>query len=195
LTKDELIAFERDIAEEFNAGHIRAPVHLDGGNEDALIRVFSEIGRDDWVCCSWRSHYKALLHGVPPFKVKAEIMVGRSIALCFPEHRFFSSAIVGGALPIGLGIAMAIKRAGGTEKVYCFVGDMTARGGMYHECTQYAERQDLPIFFVEEDNGLSVCTDTRAVWGSHADKYVPRHNYFSYTLPWPHSGAGKRVEF
>lgn len=193
MTRDELIAFEADIAAEFNVGKIRAPIHLEGGNEDALIKIFKDhIGRKDWVCCSWRSHFKALLHGIPAAKVKAEIMAGRSIALCFPEHRFISSAIVGGILPIALGIAMSIKRNKGREGVFVFCGDMTAMTGIYAECLRYAQGHGLPITFIEENNGLSVCTKTTAVWGySHG-----RHEIsFSYALPWPHSGAGQRVIF
>ena len=193
MTAEELIAFEADIAAEFNAGRIRAPIHLDGGSEAPLIRIFENIKRTDWVLCSWRSHYRALLHGVPPEKVKAEIMAGRSIAMCFPEHRFLSSAIVGGNLPIALGIALGIKRRGGTERVWAFCGDMSARTGTFHECAQYACGHDLPIRFIVEDNGLSVCTPTEEVWGT-ATGWPPTHRYV-YKLPFPHSGAGKRIQF
>lgn len=196
MTAEELIAFEADIAAEFNNGHIRAPVHLDGGNEQQLIEIFRDVGPDDWVLTSWRSHYKALLKGIPPEKVKAEIMAGRSIALCFPEHRFLSSAIVGGILPIATGIALSIKRRGGNEHVWVFCGDMTARTGTYHECWHYARGQVLPITFVIEDNGLSVCTDTKNVWdGGDPEPSWPRTRYFDYKLPWPHSGSGQRVQF
>lgn len=197
MTKDELIAFEADIAAEFNAGKIRAPIHLDGGNEDALIDYFAHTFRPgDWVCCTWRSHYKALLAGVPPEKVKAEIMAGRSISLCIPEHRIISSAIVGGILPIALGLAWAIKRQHVNRLVHAFVGDMAARSGMFHECREYACGHQLPINFIVEDNGKSVGTPTHEVWraGDDADDRLQTWE-FTYTLPWPHSGAGKRIEF
>jgi TPP-dependent pyruvate/acetoin dehydrogenase alpha subunit len=195
VTRDELIAFEADIAAEFNAGHIRAPIHLDGGNEDQLIEIFKGIKPTDYVFCSWRSHYKALLHGVPPAEVKAAIMAGRSITLCFPEHHFLSSAIVGGNLPIALGVALSIKRRGGREWVWAFSGDMTAEAGIFHECSAYAERHELPIRFVIENNRLSVCTNTNQVWGGttvHGRACIIR---YAYKLPWPHSGAGVRVQF
>ena len=95
MTPEDLIAFETDIAETFNAGKIRAPVHLYSGNETQMIEVFRNVKPADWVFCSWRSHYQCLLKGVPREKVKAEILAGRSISLCFPEHRVVSSAIVG----------------------------------------------------------------------------------------------------
>lgn len=193
MTAEELVAFEREIAEAFNAGKIRAPIHLDGGNEHQLIEVFQKIKSDHWVACSWRSHYKALLKGVPPEKVRAEIMAGRSIAMSFPEYRFLSSAIVAGQLPIALGIALGIKRRDGAEQVHVFCGDMTARTGAFHECVTYATGHDLPIRFIVEDNGISVCTVTQDVWGRR--KSWPNIVRIPYKLPWPHSGAGVRVNF
>ena len=54
----ELIQFEDEIAEQFNAAQIKAPVHLYSGNEEAIIAVFAQIQEQDWVFCSWRSHYQ-----------------------------------------------------------------------------------------------------------------------------------------
>lgn len=200
-TVESLIAFEKDIAELFNAGRIRAPVHFSGGNEEALIRVFAHIGRDDWVIGSWRMHYQCLLKGVPRAQLKADILAGKSIALCYPEYRILSSAIVAGSLSIATGIALGIKRRGGKERVHAFLGDMTASTGLYWEACAFAFGYDLPISFVIEDNGLSVCTPTRVVWNIGRDESVKREGFgtwcqrYTYTLPWPHSGAGIRVQF
>lgn len=198
MNPEELIAFEKDIAACYDRGEIRAPVHLTGGNEQQLIKVFEGIDKNhDWVCCSWRSHYHCLLKGVPPEQLKADILAGKSITLTYPEHRIISSAIVGGILPIALGIAWSIRRNAGSDRVWAFVGDMTAHGGMYNECRQYAIGHGLPIMYVIEDNGLSVCTDTVATWQSNP---IERHflfndEYYRYKLPYPHAGAGKRVQF
>jgi len=198
-SKEELIAFEADIASEFNAAKIRAPIHLYYGNEEAIINIFKDVCEDDWVLCSWRSHYQCLLKGVPPEEVKREIMEGRSISLCFPQHRIFSSAIVGGSIPIAVGIALAIKRSGGTNRVHCFMGEMTAETGIAHEAIKYSTNHDLPIRFIVEDNGKSVCTDTRAVWAqevlSHECSKNPRVLYYRYETKYPHAGAGVRVQF
>jgi len=192
MTKEELIAFEREIADLFNVGRIRYPVHLSGGNEDALIDIFKHIDRQDWVCGAWRMHYQCLLHGVPPDKLKMAVMQGESIALCFPEHRIVSSAIAGGILPIAVGIALGIKRRGGEGRVHCFLGDMTAEMGIAHECMKYAANHELPIRWIVEDNGVSVCTPTVEAWGSVSDAHIMRYRY---EPTWPHAGAGKRVQF
>jgi len=199
MTKDELIAFEDEIAALFNAGKIRAPVHLYSGNEEQIINIFSSIRAQDWVFCSWRSHYQCLLKGVPRELVRAEILAGRSISLCFPGHRIYSSAMVGGVLPIAVGAAMSIRRRGEDSKVYCFLGDMTAESGIAHESIKYSRNHRLPIHFIVEDNEKSVCTDTREVWNQPRlsfegadDEYV---SYYRYQTRYPHAGAGVRVQF
>jgi len=202
LTKEELIQFETEMAACFDDAMIRAPVHLYHGNEDEIIKVFkdNDIGPEDWVLCSWRSHYQCLLKGVPQDELKAAILQGRSISLCFAKYRILSSGIVTGVLPIATGIAMDIKRLGGKNKVYCFMGEMTSETGVAHECIKYARNHKLPIHFIVEDNGKSVCTDTRATWAMDKltyedvnDEYV---TYYKYKLDkYPHAGAGKRVQF
>ena len=139
MNKQDLIDFEENIADQFNKSKIKAPVHLYSGNEEEMISIFKDIKKDDWVLCTWRSHYKCLLKGVPEADVKKEIMEGRSISLNFPEYRVVSSAIVTGVLPISVGIALDIKRSGGTNKVYCFVGDMTSLTGSFSECLRYSK--------------------------------------------------------
>ena len=201
LTKKDLIAFEDEIAELFNTAKIKAPVHLYYGNEDAIIRIFKElkIGPDDWILCSWRSHYQCLLKGVPQELLKEEIVKGHSISLCFPEYRIFSSAIVTGVLPIAVGVGLSIKRRGGKNRVFCFMGEMTSETGCAHECIKYATQHALPVHFIVEDNGKSVCTDTRQTWNMDSLTYQgtshPKVSYYQYESKYPHAGAGKRVQF
>lgn len=198
-SKDELIEFEEDIAKEFNSGKIKAPVHLYNGNEDSMISVFEDVKDEDWVLCSWRSHYQCLLKGVPAERVKQNIMDGKSIALCFPEYKVFSSAIVTGILPIAVGLGLAAKRSGSCEKIHCFVGDMTSETGSFEECYKYVKNHDLPVRFIIEDNGKSVCTDTKKTWNSirltYEEVYNKHIRYYKYETKWPHAGAGQRVQF
>ena len=198
-TPQELVAFEEDIAKEFNASKIKAPVHLYYGNENEIIDVFKRVQAEDWVLCSWRSHYQCLLKGVPTDDVKAEIMAGHSITLNFPEYRLLSSAIVTGVLPIAVGLGLGIQRDGGNERVWCFLGDMTSETGAAHECIKYVRNHELPVHFVIEDNGKSVCTDTRETWATDMLTYEnvndPCITYYQYETKYPHAGAGKRVQF
>ena len=197
--KKRLISFEEEIAELFNQPRIKAPVHLYSGNEEAMISVFEDVKEKDWVFCSWRSHYQCLLKGVPESLLKAKILAGQSISLCFPEYRIYSSAIVGGNVPVALDTALAIRRNKSDAKVHCFMGEMTAETGIVHECFKYAKNFELPIRFIVEDNGLSVCTDTRKAWGnrslSHQNNDDPMIVSYRYKNKYPHAGAGVRVQF
>lgn len=198
-TVESLKNFESQIAEVFNAGKIKAPVHLSDGNEEALIKIFEKVSLMDWVLCSWRSHYQALLKGVPEERVKSDILSGRSISLCFPEYRMFSSAIVGGQVSTAVGIALYEKKNNSNNHVWCFLGDMTSETGVAQTSIRYAETHNLPITFVIEDNGLSVLTDTRQVWASSSLRYEEIKNSkivsFKYKSKYPHAGAGVRVQF
>ena len=258
MTPDKLRAFEEDVAREVDARRVPGPVHLSGGCEEQLIAYFAERFRPgDWVFSTWRSHYHCLLAGIPSDEVRAEVLSGKSITLCFPDHRFFSSAIVGGHLSHAVGVALAIKRSSPQHDLYedgdadipdcvkdrngdvvlglckrcnraeveldqpcgphvhCFLGDMAARAGAFHEAREYAVGHDLPVTFICENNFKSVTTDTEAVWNSftrssvlgnaHFEQspeglyYAPsiKTVYYEYDLTshWPHSGAGTRTNF
>jgi len=200
MNKKDLISFETEIATLFNAGKIKAPVHLYKGNEDNIIDVFKNIKKNDWVFCSWRSHYQCLLKGVPPQELKDEIIAGRSISLCFPKYKIFSSAMVGGAIPIAVGTAMSIKfKKEKSTKVFCFMGEMTSETGIAHECIKYSRNFKLPIHFIVEDNEKSVCTDTREVWNQKKLSFEKKNDdyvtYYKYKTSYPHAGAGIRVQF
>ena len=198
FSPSDLVKFEEDIADLFNNAKIKSPVHLYYGNEKKIINIFKKVKKQDWIFCSWRSHYQCLLKGVPQKKIKKTKISGSSISLCFPEYNIYSSAIVGGVIPIALGVALCLKRKKSRSKVYCFVGDMTSETGIMHECLKYAKNFDLPIKFIIEDNNLSVCTNTRKVWkiksltNKKKNKFV---TYYKYKSKYPHAGAGKRVQF
>ena len=198
-SKKDLINFEEEVAQIFNSGKIKAPVHLYFGNEIQIIELFQEINENDWIFCSWRSHYQALLKGVPRNRILQNILDGKSIAQCFPDYKFYSSAIVGGIVPIALGAAESLKIKNDPARVWCFIGDMTSEIGVSNSAIKYARNHNLPITFVVEDNSVSVCTDTRETWGLKKltwqgvnDEYV---RFYSYESKYPHAGAGIRVQF
>lgn len=206
MTKDDLIAFEKDIGDTFNRGEIRAPIHLYAGNEDQIMRVFERVNKEkDWVCCTWRNHYQGLLKGIPPEVIKQQIMSGKSMVMNLPQYKFICSSIVGGIPSIATGIALAAKLRGTSEHVWCWTGDMSAETGAWAEAYKYSVAQSLPITFVVENNGLSVLTPTNQMWGENK-WYLPTQNrtwfespnliYYKYKNDkYPHAGAGVRVQF
>jgi len=209
LQAKDLSNFEKDIASIYESGKIKAPVHLRDGNEQNLIDIFNdlEISKEDYVYSTWASHLHALLKGVPAGRVKKDILEGRSISLIYPDYNFYSSGIVGGISPISVGTAMAIKKQAKSNRVYCFLGDMSFRTGISHESIIYAISQNLPLTFVIEDNGKSVGTPTQECWGAvtteslyHIYKNISSESdtdifYYKYQMSYPHSGTGVFVEF
>lgn len=199
ITKEFLMNFESDVAREFNAGKIKAPVHLSSGGEESLIEIFSNIKDNDFVFTTWRSHYHALLKGVEPSILMREILEGRSISLNFPDKRLYSSAIAGTHIPIAVGLAYSIRLKNRDERVWCFLGDMVSESGIAEVSFKFSERFKLPITFVIEDNNRSVCSDTRKVWNSlnlnHQEKKYSNVISYSYRSKYPHAGAGIRVQF
>jgi pyruvate dehydrogenase E1 component alpha subunit len=148
----------------------------------------------DWVFSTWRSHYHALVKGISPEWLENEITEGRSITIVNKEEKFYSSAIVGGTIPIAVGVAMSNKKSGNGEHVWCFVGDMAFETGGFMENYKYAKNFDLPITFVVEDNGVSTNTPTVETWKIKSE--VPNDViWYEYEKQWPHYGTGKWVIF
>lgn len=201
-TKDDLANFEKEIAAIFATGVIRAPVHLRGGREDQLIKIFKDhtIGPDDYIFGYWDSHELALLKGVPRDVVKQAILDGKSISMCFPNEKILCSGIVGSLMGTAVGVAWALKRQNDKGRVFLFCGDMSSETGIFFESVKYAVNFDLPVTFVVSDNGVSVMTKTRETWGCEDPwfkdtKFEKKIIYFKYTNEYPHSGLGKLIKF
>jgi pyruvate dehydrogenase E1 component alpha subunit len=194
INKKDLINFELDIKKIYEAGKIKAPIHLSGNNEDSLINIFKKIKKNDWVFSTWRNHYHALLKGIPIDWLKKEIIAGRSMGINNIKYKFYSSAIVAGTIPIALGVAKALKLKKKNQKVWVFIGDMTFETGMFHECYKYAKNHKLPLKFVVEDNNLSTNTPTNKVWVKKSK--IPKDViYYKYKRKYPHHGTGGWVLF
>jgi TPP-dependent pyruvate/acetoin dehydrogenase alpha subunit len=207
-TKETLVQFENDLINEFKLGHIRFPCHFSAGNETQLISIFKEnnIGMNDWVFSTHRSHLHSLLKGIPKEWLKEQILKGNSMHIMSKEYKFFSSSIVGGSLPIAVGTALAIKRNGSNERVFAFCGDMASTVGLFHECLSYAIGFQLPIKFIIEDNGFSTNSLTWETWGTlpldliQSTFYLKHQNnkyiqFYKYERTCPHINVGTHVVF
>ena len=194
MNKQDLINFEEDIKKIYESGKIKAPIHLSGNNEDQLIKIFKKVNKNDWVFSTWRNHYHALLKGIPKDWLKKEIIAGRSMGINSIKHKFYSSAIVGGILPIALGVAQSVKLKKQKSKVWVFVGDMTFETGAFYECYKYSKNFKLPLKFVVEDNNMSTNSPTNKVWAKKSK--VPRDVIkYNYKRKYPHHGTGGWVLF
>jgi TPP-dependent pyruvate/acetoin dehydrogenase alpha subunit len=215
VTVEELIKFESQIGNLFNNKQIKAPIHLYSGNEEKMIEIFKSINViNDWVCCTWRNHYQAILKGIPMRFLQDEIIKGKSMVMTLPEYKFICSSIVGGIPSIATGIALGNKLEGLDNHVWCWVGDMSSETGAFHESYKYARNHNLPITFIVESNGLSVLTPTDEIWNRNIPYFIdnkelwietisnngiykqPNLIYYHYlNKKYPHAGAGQRVQF
>ena len=200
VSKQTLVNFEKWVVETYKKGKLRSPVHLSGGNEKQLEKIFKKIKPHDWVFSTYRSHYHALLKGVPKKDLQKWILENKSIHFMSKNYRIWTSAIVGGTLPIALGVAMAIKAKAQKRHVWCFVGDMTAETGGFYEVWKYAFFHKLPITFIIEDNGLSTDTPTQDVWNKKEHYWANKSwatniIYYKYKRTYPHYGVGVFVDF
>lgn len=186
-TKEKLDKFSEEIATLFNEGKIKFPIHLCGGKNQAesLIKIFSDFNKGDWAFSTWRNSWHWLLSGRSAKKIKHQIMTYGSMNVF--DKKFFTSAIVGGIAPIAVGVAWALKKKKSKNKVFCFLGDMGARCGISLEAINFSRGHDLPIIFVIEDNGKSVYTMTKDVWGKGKKKKVIKYNY---RKKYRHHGSG-----
>jgi pyruvate dehydrogenase E1 component alpha subunit len=187
-TKEELIAFEDRIGDLYLDNKLPFLFHLSGGNEDQLIEIFKDIKEGDYVISNHRSHYHALLHGIPPEVVEQRILNGRSMFIYDRERNFFCSAIIGGTPAIAAGIAWALKRKGSDKKVWCFVGDGTEDNGHTYEAIRYVDGFDLPCKFIIENNNRSVESTNEERWGKTSDYQwnSPSVIKYYYDITYPH---------
>ena len=188
-TEEELIAFENRIGELYFDNKLPFLFHLSGGNEKQLIEIFKDIKEGDYVISNHRSHYHALLHGIPPEVVEDRILNGRSMFIYDRERNFFCSAIIGGTPAIAAGIAWALKKKGSDKKVWCFIGDGTEDSGHTYEAVRYVDGFDLPCTFVIENNNRSVESSNEERWGKTAEYQwnSPSVLKYHYDITYPHA--------
>jgi len=193
MTSADLIAFESRIRSHWQAGDLPCLLHLCGGNEEQLVRIFRDIRPQDWVLSGHRNHYHALLKGIPPDVLEASILRGDSMFTFSDEHRFLSSAILAGLCGTANGLAWAMREAGENSRVWCFLGDGAEEEGHFYEAVLFAEAHDLPVRFVIEDNDRQVDT-TLAERGRTKPAGLLDHAScvlrYTYAPTYPHAGDG-----
>ena len=191
-TKESLIAFEERIKSHFANGELPYLVHLSGGNEEQLLEIFAAIKPHDWVFSNHRSHYHALLKGIPEGEVEDAILRGDSMFIFDKARRFYTSSILAGTCCIACGVAMESANRGNDEMVWCFLGDGAEDNGHFYEAVRFAESRNLPVRFIIEDNDRQVDTSHFERWGTQWRWQWPmgRVSRYRYTPTYPHGGAG-----
>ena len=154
--------FEEKAAELYTLGKIRGFLHLYIGEEAVAVGVMQALTPEDAIVATYREHGQALARGVPAGAVMAEMYGkangcsrgrGGSMHVFDVSRRFYGGhAIVGGGLPIAVGLALADKLLGGARVTACFFGDGAVAEGEFHESLNLASLWSLPVLFLCENN-------------------------------------------
>lgn len=160
--------FEQRCAEAYQQQKIRGFLHLYDGEEAIAVGAIATLRHDDAIVATYREHAHALVRGIPADTILAEMYGkatgcarghGGSMHLFSAERRFYGGyAIVGGGLPIAVGLALAEKLLGRDRIVACFFGDGATAEGEMHESLNLAALWGLPVLFLCENNQYAMGT-------------------------------------
>ncbi|KWK55971.1 pyruvate dehydrogenase (acetyl-transferring) E1 component subunit alpha [Burkholderia stagnalis] len=208
---------EEKCAELYGAGKIRGFLHLYIGEEATGIGALHALSPDDNVVATYREHAHALVRGMDMGVLMAEMYGkregcargrGGSMHLFDRNARLFGgNAIVGGGLPLAVGLALAGKMQASRGVTACFFGDGAVAEGVFHESMNLAALWKLPVLFCCENNLYAMGTaiersesqtdlcrkaaayDIRAIWADGMD-VVAVHEAAKEAVEYVRSGAG-----
>ena len=163
--------FEERSLRAYQQGKIGGFLHLYIGQEAVAVGCCSVMEKNDHVITAYRDHGHALAVGMNPNELMAEMFgkasgcskgKGGSMHFFDPSRNFWGGhGIVGGQVPLGAGIAFAIKHRGIAGACLTFMGDGAVNQGAVHETYNLASLWNLPVVFVIENNGYSMGTSQR----------------------------------
>jgi len=163
-------AFEDEVVDAFAAGLIPGSTHPCIGQEAIKAGALSVLEPDDLVLATYRGHGEALLKGVDPVGVMAELM-GRATGICKgkggsmhlsePSVGLVSTnAIVAGHIPMAGGAALSCKFRRTGQVVLCFFGDGASCEGEFFETLNMAMLWQVPLVLICENNGIAISVPT-----------------------------------
>ena len=170
LYRDMLLIrrFEEKSAEMYALAKIAGFLHLYIGQEAVAVGCLSALHPDDYTISAYRDHGHCLARGSNPKAVMAELF-GKATGLCKGkggsmhlidvERKFMGGyAIVGGHLPLAVGLAFAARYEKNNQVVMCFFGDGALPSGQAHEAFNLAALWSLPVIFICENNRYGMGT-------------------------------------
>lgn len=168
---DMLLArrFEEAAAEQYTQGKVAGFLHLYPGEEAVAVGSLRAAEPGDYVVTPYREHVHALMRGVTPNAVMAELFgraggcsggYGGSMHLFSAEHRFLGGyAIVGETFPLAIGVGYWLAMNQSPDVVLCYFGEGAVNQGTFHESLNMAALWKLPVLFICENNRYQIGTE------------------------------------
>jgi TPP-dependent pyruvate/acetoin dehydrogenase alpha subunit len=162
--------FEEEVVDAFNAGLIPGSTHPCIGQEAIKAGALDAIEPSDLVLATYRGHGEALLKGVEPVAIMAELMgrrtginggKGGSMHLADPSVGLMTTnAIVAGHIPHAGGVALSCKFRETAQVVLCFFGDGASCEGEFFETLNMSMLWQVPLVLICENNGVAISVPT-----------------------------------
>lgn len=178
--------FEEKCAEVYRMGKIGGFCHLYIGQEAIGVGSMMALEPNDMVITSYRDHVQAIIKGIQPEAVMAELYgkeggcvkgKGGSMHMFSKEHEFYGGhGIVGGQIGVGTGMAYAAKYKESGQVTLCFFGEAAVNQGIFHESLNMAQLWKLPCIYICENNQYGMGTSQERAMSSRniakkADSY------------------------
>ena len=155
-------AFEEKAAEMYTKGKIGGFLHLYSGQEAVAVGFVSVLREDDYIVGAYREHGQCIARGTDPKYVMAELYgkitgvskgKGGSMHMFDVKRGFLGGhGIVGGGMPLAIGVGLAIKYRKTDQVCVCFFGDGAVNEGAFHEALNMVALWNLPVIYVLENN-------------------------------------------
>ncbi len=157
----------------YREGKLPGFIHLYIGQEAVAVGVCAHLRNDDWITSTHRGHGHVLAKGVHPRQVLAELAAkksgcsggrGGTMHMFSPSKGVFgTNGIVGGGLPLAVGLGLSAKTRKTDQVAVCFFGDGASNHGAFHEAVNFAGIQNAPVVFVCENNLYATCIHIKDV--------------------------------
>lgn len=196
--------FEEKAAEFYTLGKIGGFCHLYIGQEAVGVGAVSALEPEDAILCSYRDHGHALVRGLDPGAIMAELCgkrtgvskgKGGSMHLFDAKLGFLGGhGIVGGQIPLAAGVAFAAKYLNQSRVTLCFFGEAAINIGSFHESLNLAQLWKLPVIFICENNefGMELRLKRLRLSGIFLRRAVPTTCATWRLMAWTCWPCGKR---
>ena len=162
---------EEFLLKAYRDGYVPGTLHLGIGHEGCVVGVIEALERGDLIIGTHRSHCHALSMGMTPEEIISEVL-GKKTGCCGGKagtlhlskpsvNYLYSSSIVGSGIPIGVGVAYALKYLKRDNIVVVFVGDGAVNTGAFHEGLNLASIYDVPLLVIIENNWYAISVPIR----------------------------------